>query len=297
MEEVNSIIDVERIQQAEELICSLQNDIANRDAKIESLDDQITFLKMEAQKEGSYLVVIPYKSSEKQGEELMYALRGWEKNFKENFKVVVIGDSEPWFNKEHIHHIAHECITNNPPLDIVSKMEAIINEFPEVDKIIWTNDDIYPINPISIHDIEFLKCDGKLDSNYSGGTIYQQNKKKTLLLLQKEKLSIWDYGCHLPVVYETEKLQELIETYKLKEDSYLISSLYFNTYFPEMIPYKLDLASDNLKCGVYRANPNMTVVEKAFTTKKFLNNSVQGYVSGLVKLLKKHLSEKSRFEK
>src|SRR5690606_7790263 len=59
---------------------------------------------------GAIPLLIPYLKSEVAGEELRYALRSWEQNFKEDFQVVVIGDREDWFSPE-IVHIPHE-----PPL-------------------------------------------------------------------------------------------------------------------------------------------------------------------------------------
>ena len=41
-----------------------------------------------------YLVVIPFKAGEAQGNELMLAIRGWMKHFKEQFRIVIVGDVE-----------------------------------------------------------------------------------------------------------------------------------------------------------------------------------------------------------
>ena len=74
-----------------------------------------------------YLVVIPFKAGEAQGNELMLAIRGWMKHFKEQFRIVVVGDVEdlelPGLEGDclEIMVIPHECKTDNPPLDIVSK--------------------------------------------------------------------------------------------------------------------------------------------------------------------------------
>src|SRR5574344_2575607 len=52
--------------------------------------------------------VIPYRADEANGQELRFALRSFEKKFKEPFHIVVIGDKEDWSDEENIIHIPFE---------------------------------------------------------------------------------------------------------------------------------------------------------------------------------------------
>lgn len=240
-------------------------------------------------------IVFPYVSRFAQGNELLHAIRGWSENFNEDFKIVVVGDKEDWF-ADSILHIPHECNTKNPPLDIVEKMKLVIAHEDVPEEFIWTNDDIYPINAVSLVDLKLLKCDGNLAKGHTGGGVYATNRKRTFELLKSLKRPTYNYATHTPMVFEKSKLQLLIKMYHIDDVAYLVSCLYFNFFFADMIPFQLNIDSDNIKCGVYRPNPNMKIIESALTSKKFINNSQSGYVKPLVELLDKRFSTPCEFE-
>ena len=228
-----------------------------------------------------YLVVIPFKAGEAQGNELMLAMRGWMKHFKEQFRIVVVGDvgdlELPGLEGDclEIMVIPHECKTENPPLDIVSKLLSVVEECPEVENIILTNDDIYPVNDFDVTEVKMLKADGLLTSN----------RGKTLKMLQEKKLPVFDYGTHLPMFFEVEKLLDVIEKYDLKKEAMLLSSLYFNTVFPGRIPMMLDMSRDHLKVIVGRKNANLRLLREYIPKKVFVNNSVSGWSEDLEKII------------
>lgn len=230
-----------------------------------------------------YLVVIPYKASEAQGHEIHLAIHGWLKHFKERYKLVIVGDNPGDIdytlpeNVSEIIHLSHECQTDNPPLDIVSKLLEVIATYPEYPGLILTNDDIYPVNDFDMTEVELLKSDGLLSDRKSTGNLYAENRTKTLKLLQGEHLPIHDYGCHTPVYFDAAKFLELIDKFNMTEESYLITSLYFNYFFPNRVPLKLDLQYDNLKAGVYRQNANLTMLKDISHRKIWISNSVAGW--------------------
>ena len=230
-----------------------------------------------------YLVVIPYKASEPQGNELYLAIRGWLKHFKERFRIVIVGDKPGDWNHglpenvSEIAHLPHICQTANPPLDIVAKLQEVIAAYPEYPGFILTNDDIYPVNDFDITEVKLLKSDGPLTDRKSTGNLYAENRTKTLKLLQAEQRSVYDYGCHTPVYLEAAKFLELVEKFNLTESAYLITSLYFNYFYPNRIPIKLELEYDNLKAGVYRQNANLARLREIKSRKIWINNSVSGW--------------------
>ena len=238
-----------------------------------------------------YLVVIPFKAGEAQGNELMLAIRGWMKHFKEQFRIVVVGDVEdlelPGLEGDclEIMLIPHECKTDNPPLDIVSKLLSVVEECPEVENIILTNDDIYPVNDFDVTEVKMLKADGLLTSNKKCGELYALNRGKTLKMLQEKKLPVFDYGSHLPMFFEVEKLLDVIEKYDLRKEAMLLSSLYFNTVFPSRIPMMLDMSRDHLKVIVGRKNANLRLLREYIPKKVFVNNSVSGWSEELEKII------------
>lgn len=230
-----------------------------------------------------YLVVIPYKASEAQGNELCLALRGWLKHFKERFRIIIVGDYPGDFNRDlsanvsEIVHLPHKCRTDNPPLDIIAKLQEVIAAYPEYPGLILTNDDIYPVNDFDITEVKLLKSDGLLTDRKSTGNLYSENRTKTLRMLQDKHLPVHDYGCHTPVYLEATKLLELIEKFNMTEEAYLITSLYFNYFYPNRIPLHLNLEFDNLKAGVYRGNADLVRLREIKFRKIWINNSVSGW--------------------
>lgn len=243
-------------------------------------------------------VVIPYIKEFAQANELQLALRGWDKHFKHEMNVVIIGDREPWMNNL-VGVIECDRIGNNPPLDVVNKMQLAIDSDLVSEKFIWANDDQYLNTPCILADFETLKGVGHLGNKF-GASTYQQNKKRTAELLAELELGNWDFSSHTPIVYEKEKLAELIEKFELKENAYLVQSLYFNYFYPDFVPYNVDakgaLLNDNIKAGVYRVGADLGLLQQLIPQKKLLSNSESGWSEALQKILEKRLPEKCRFE-
>lgn len=248
------------------------------------------------QKTPEYLVVIPYKKSEAQGNELLLAIRGWIKHFKEAFRIIIVGDhpgeipEELPENMSVVIHLPHVCQTETPPLDIIAKLQEVIAAYPEYPGIILTNDDIYPVNDFDITEVKLLKSDGLLTDRKSTGDLYSENRAQTLKLLQAGHLPVYDYDCHTPVYLDTAKLLELIEKFDMTGSASLLASLYFNYFYPERIPLKLDLQYDNLKVGVHRQNANWDLLEEMCRRKIWVNNSVSGWCDQFRKIMEEILS-------
>lgn len=222
-------------------------------------------------------VVIPYVKNEAQGEELRHAITSIQRNFLDNHRIIVIGDSEDWFEGEEVIFIAHERTSKNPQIDVCQKMElAITSELVSRD-FVWTNDDIYFVSPVMLADIQVLKCIGELNPDKFKG-IYSQNLQNTMALLDSYKLPKNNFATHTPVVFNKERLACILDNLPEKETKgYLISSLYFNSQFPTTIPIQLDWRIDNWCLPVITENPDPTKFRELLAKKKFLNNAESGY--------------------
>jgi hypothetical protein len=247
-------------------------------------------------------VVIPFAADLAQGNELQLALRGWDQHFKEEFNVVIIGDRTEWMNDEALTVIEHKRIGNNPPLDIVEKLLLAIESDRVTEKFIWANDDQYLISHCMLSDFETLKCSGKLGEQNFGSTLYQKNKQRTFEALKKFGIKDpWDFSTHTPIVYEKNVLKTLFQAFNVKEEAYLIATLYFNFYFPEFVPYNSEtsasLDNDNLKVGVYRQGADFDRLKKLMPRKKLINNSETGWSDQLSSILNSIFPTKCRFEK
>lgn len=244
----------------------------------------------------SITVVIPYSASQAQGNELRYALRSWQKNFKVPHKIVIIGEREEWFKDEELTFIELEQLSENPQVNTMEALKAAIASDAVSEVFVWSNDDIYLVAPVGIEHIILPKYLGLLNPGiYSGH--YRMNMEHTISLLAENDLPILNYGTHTPVIYEKEKLVELLEKYpEVSTGDYVFSSLYFN-HFIQIAPIKLDWKTDGFLLPVVSQEPDAEKFDKIIKNKVFLNNSVSGYSSFLEERLKDLFPEESIYEK
>lgn len=243
-------------------------------------------------------IVIPFLSKAAKGNELLYAVRSWEKHLKGLGRIVIIGDSLPWFGKD-IVHIPHKPVSNNPQIDTADKMATAIASdlVPEV--FVWSNDDIYPVSDLLEADLEVLKAvKGNLAERGEPGSDYRANAARTRKALQSLGMSHpHDYDCHAPVVFEKKKLAQTLAKFACQKDGHLVSSLYFNTHFPNVRPVIVDNgANGSIIASVWSANPNREILERVFRERKFINHNDRGWPH-VKPFLEKLFPEKSRFEK
>lgn len=242
------------------------------------------------------VIVIPYKKDSAAGDELKFAVRAWER-YLPGCKIVVIGDAEPWFSPELIH-IDVEPVDSNPQIDVARKMIIAIasDEIPE--KFIWSNDDIVPVSHVHLADIELPKVNGKLIvTDDQAKRIYGINKKRTIDILNEHGFPTWDYSTHTPFLFSKSRLAFIIDLYNADEEGHLVSSLYFNRETPENLrPVKITGGKDCVFAAyVYREDPPMDIVKKAFAERKYVNYNDRGY-KAVKGILQEMFPEKSRFE-
>lgn len=241
------------------------------------------------------LIVIPYCSAGAQGNELELSVAGWRKHFKEKYLIVLAGENHPITETgDDIICIESERV---PPkegqyrqhLDYVSCFKKVHAAFPNSRGFVFVADDVYAVNNFDLSDIKFLKqrsleMGGSLDSTNA----WRRDKAKTRLLLEREGYPTRNFTTHLPQWIEWDKLEALWERFDMENESYVFEDLYFNIYFGDRIPFQLDIDHDNLKCGVYRPNPRMEYIKKAFKTQIWIQNSPEGWIPELQRLLEEH---------
>ena len=276
------------------------------DGLIVELEREIEALKQEnfaLRDKDTICVVYPYLKDAAQGEELKLSLRSLEKNFKEKFMVVIVGDYEPWMSSE-IWVIPSKGTSHkdgDQPKDIALKLSKVIAEARVPENFVWMNDDIYFINPVMLADIQTLKAMEDLGKiKRESGTPYRKNLWKTYdKLISMGIKTVWNYGTHLPFCFNKQKLAEMIDKFNMLKESYLTTTLYHNIFFKDFRPMLISAKWDNMKIGIYKPwkSINKTLFEQFITEKKFLNNSQTGFDDEIMKLLKKMFPDKSRFEK
>lgn len=239
-------------------------------------------------------VVFPYCKEFAQGKELLYALRSWYKNccFQANF--VVIGDKEDWFSEE-ICFIECPRVSDNPSVDTYHKLKVALESDKVTDDFVWTNDDIYVLQPIDLSHIQLPKVIGPLDiSKYKG--FYRENMQRTIDCLNQLGADCQNYGTHTPVMFNKASWLGLIA--KLGEQitqGMLYTSIYFNLQQPQVTAVTLDWRKDPFLLPVVSQNPSTEVV-KSLLPKLFLNNARSGYSPWLESFLDKEFPAKCLFE-
>lgn len=239
-------------------------------------------------------VVIPYCKEFAQGKELLYALRSWDKNCCFPAEFVVIGDKEDWFSDE-IHFIECPRVSDNPSVDTYQKLKVALESDLVTDDFIWTNDDIYVLQPIDLSHIQLPKVLGPLDtSKYKG--FYRENMQRTIDCLKQLGAACQNYGTHTPVMFNKASWLGLIA--KLDEQitqGMLYTSIYFNLQQPQVTAVTLDWRKDPFLLPVVSQNPSTEVV-KSLLPKMFLNNARSGYSPWLESFLDKEFPAKCLFE-
>lgn len=239
-------------------------------------------------------IVIPYCKEFAQGKELLFALRSWAENCCFPANIVVIGDKEDWFSDE-IHFIECPRMSDNPSVDTFNKLKVALESDIVTDDFVWTNDDIYVLQPIDLSHIQLPKVLGPLDtSKYKG--FYRENMQRTIDCLKQLGAACQNYGTYTPVMFNKASWLGLIA--KLDEQitqGMLYTSIYFNLQQPQVTAVTLDWRKDPFLLPVVSQNPSTEVV-KSLLPKMFLNNARSGYSPWLESFLDKEFPAKCLFE-
>lgn len=250
-----------------------------------------------------YLVVLPYIHTEAQGMELEFAVAGWQKHFKENHTIAIIGDYDDsvgrvlTWEREGSHIVfcqqsrVPETDWNNyrPHIDFVAKFKTARAMFPESKGFIYTCDDIYAVNDFTFGDVETLKyINGGVDFDPHSPNPFRRDKMKTKRVLSSMGFPDRNFTTHLPQWLEWDKLEALWQEYDMEHNSLVFEDLYFNLYYPVAGAEMIDEDSDRFKCAVYTTRPNPKRLKDALRTKIWITNNPDGYQPVLEDILKEH---------
>lgn len=279
-------------------------------ASEQAADPSAVIGNQDTSEEEETTLLIPYLKSEAAGDELKYAMRNWDKNFRGKLRVVIVGDREDWFS-EDIVHIPHEVHTidedcgcdnpnkiRNPQADVAHKLLTAIASGEITGDFILSNDDIFILGDTTLADISYLRVFGTLEKGTGkDGGLYQENAVRTAHLLKSKGLPTYRYGTHTPVLLNADLLAEVIKEYNATERGTLLTSLYFNHHYPDA--RGMVSVTGNKDCtilaSVYRANPDLKVLNQALKRRKFVNCNAAGW-KALKPIFEAEYPDKSRFE-
>ena len=237
-------------------------------------------------------VVIPYCKAMAQGNELLFAIRSWFKYAQFPFHIFVIGDPEDWMDGENVTWIDCPRVSDIPSVDTLHKLHEILTYTAVTEQFIWTNDDIYLMNPVSYPHIALPKVLGTLNpAAYNGH--YRAAMERTVEILTEAGLPLLNYGTHTPVMFE----KRFFENY-VPEDNFqaqtgvLFTSVYFNNLTHIGHPARLDWRTDPFLLPVVSKSPDEKFVNELLKNKVFMNNARSGYSPWLEAFLSRRFPDK-----
>jgi len=245
-----------------------------------------------------YLVVIPYLDCQADGRELEMAVAGWRKHFCERYRIVVIGDHHDivdgaeditFIEMPRVEHQQSQgmCIKH---LEFVRCFKKVHETFPKSTGMIFAADDNYAVNDFDIADIRFIKANGP-DIGYNdleASNRWQRDKARTKKLLKEIGCPTVNYTTHIPCWFWWDLLLPIYDRFEMDTNSYCIEDLYFNINYPNRRPLYLNIETDNQRCGVWRPNPRLNYIDKAFASQIWITNSPEGYIPALEEKLRQH---------
>ena len=253
---------------------------------VQAIDDRMT-----AGSDACISVVIPYCKEYAQGNELLFAIRSWYKNARLPFHIFVIGDAEDWMDGENVTWIDCPRVSDIPSVDTLHKLWVAVNDPQVTESFIWTNDDIYLMNPVSMPHILLPKVLGTLNpAAYNGH--YRAAMERTIGMLTEAGLPLLNYGTHTPVMFKKSNLKALLPGDDVNaKTGVLFTSLYFNSVNTAH-PARLDWRTDPFLLPVVSKAPDEKLVNELLRNKVFMNNARSGYSPWLESFLSRRFPDK-----
>ena len=241
-----------------------------------------------------YLVAITYIADRAQGNELALAIEGWRKHFKENHRILVVGDKPPvdWVDWIPMERVPEKEGEYRPALDICKKLKAVCEHcrWCKYAGFIWASDDFFAVNDFTIDDIRLPKyADEELPSKWDKSqNEFWHTQIKTRILCEEEGFETVNWTTHLPMWFDDVLLLRLINEYNLTENGYIVENIYYNKYTTRAPRTKLSKDEDRFKFPVWYPELDREALHKAFATKIWVTCSEHGWSPELEEELMKH---------
>lgn len=196
-----------------------------------------------------HLVLIQYKISKSNTNEIFYAISSFKKYAKFDYEFCVIGDSISFFPEIPVifgdKSTYEKCRAQHIRVanDLYNACKIFKNKYSEFCLI---SDDFFYINDFTWEDLSIPKHNETfLDERkrvYIDPTFWRSAKQKTAKYYIKNGiLNAKDFTTHAPAVYNIEKLMFIIEKYNLTTppNDYTIEDLYGNMFYKNSTDIKL----------------------------------------------------------
>lgn len=147
-------------------------------------------------------------------EDLKYSLRSLDKYGKGYDRVFIIGGRPDFLDYSKVIHSDYTdnnrfgCINVFKKLIFISKQTDISEDF------ILFNDDFYLLKEIDLSNIPYYYKRREIALFYKSNNTYNEMAKRTREFLLKNNKSIYDFKLHYPIIYNKNKLVELMPLFE-----------------------------------------------------------------------------------
>lgn len=188
------------------------------------------------------LVIIPYAPGYAQGWELDTAVRGWHKYFAGRARIVLVGQRSKTVDKlvaEGLAELLERPARNNiipREMEFAAIARLVIRTYGrEYPGFVKTDDDIYPVNPFTLADVQVPKfTDFMMEGNPVSGNTFQSSLWRSRLALEARGLPTIRYTSHAPRWYDMARLATVLDEFGCERESHNIEPLYFNRWAGEL---------------------------------------------------------------
>ena len=248
-------------------------------------------------------IYYPYFEHGAKWYELRYSLRSIAEHFKFDFRVWIVGDLPEWIHRPSVNHIPHcrvEGVQENTLYDAITKQLLFCNHPDTAMYFIRMYDDIYILKDLSLGEVGQYKAMFPYSEMPQREGIWWNQLSNTLDVLVKHGYPGWNTETHLPELFNKEKLRWTISAYGALENRLLLSSLYFNTFYPFTDPL---MFSKDWAVQFYGETENRFYtpatgdIAQRCEGKSYLNHNNAGLTGDVQAYLCKKFPHKSPYEK
>lgn len=244
------------------------------------------------------LVVLPYRQTKAQGNEIRLSLAGWKKFCKFEYEFAVVGDYDeslvrefPWVRFIGVNRVANVEGQYMPHLDIQHKMEIAYDIYhSQYLGFIYMVDDNYAIKPFDLRDIMTIHYH---QPSFIGvqslpSSFWKHDKWKTRQLCDVNGFSHVNYTTHFPCYFNFERFKALWDKLNMRNESYVPEDVYFNSY-----RHPQPVLDDEIRLGIW----NKRIFDEQFDDAvknpniKFVCNSPEGWSPELETALQRIIDE------
>jgi len=156
---------------------------------------------------------------------LRYSINSVKRNLNA-YNLAICGDVPEYFSGVRID----SPVTTSKIDDSLIKLQRIIDCKEVTDTFLWMYDDTFILSPMTMEELAIPRYGL---SPETGSPLWNEVYKRTQLLLLEQNLPTRNYSTHYPVVYNKNKLQRVLDTYK---PPYLVESIYYNVVAENPLP-------------------------------------------------------------